>query len=37
MCVVIVRHMYRDAQALHGQLAMYVLKQICTYKVVVPV
>ena len=25
--VIIVRHAYRDARALHGQLAMYVLKQ----------
>ena len=24
---VVVRHAYRDAWALHGQLAMYVLKQ----------
>ena len=28
--VIIVRHAYRDARALHWQLAMYVLKQ-CLY------
>ena len=30
VCIIIVRHAYRDVRALQGQLAMYVLKQ-CLY------
>ena len=30
VCIIIVRHVYRDTRALQGQLAMYVLKQ-CIY------